>query len=121
MENFELYIAGFFDGEGHCRIQTYKRNNGREYQRLIATITQVDRTVLDKIVEYVGCGQVVSKFDKRAKANGWKECHEAVFTDLSARKLLVLIEPYLIVKKEQVSSCLDLTGRSLSRKKPSAT
>ena len=115
VDNFEVYVAGFFDGEGSCAVKTYK-SKGREYERLVARIAQVDRRVLDQIVEYYGCGQVVEKYDKRAAERGWKICHEVVFTNLSARKLLVSIEPFLIVKKDHVTSCLDQAGRMLTRK-----
>jgi hypothetical protein len=107
------YIAGFFDGEGHVRIQKY-RNKGRQYSKVVATITQTDRAVLDRIVEHFGCGGVYSKGDDAARLlKGWKPCYNAQFTDRSARKLLTAIEPYLIVKKDVVKEILDSTSREI--------
>jgi hypothetical protein len=115
----ESYIAGFFDGEGSAYIKKYK-SKGHLYDRLVAKLTQVDRVVLDEIVDYVGCGGVYEKYDKRAKENGWQVAHEAVWQDRSARQFLVTVEPLLIVKKEKVSGLLDVTGRDItSRRKRS--
>lgn len=111
------YYAGFFDGEGSVFVQTYKDRHGKERKRLTATLTQVDRLVLDNLVELLGCGKVYEKGDKRALSNGWKLCYSVRFTDRQARLLLSTIEPFLLVKKQKVSELLDEFGRdTVSRK-----
>lgn len=116
MGEFDAYVAGFFDGEGSCGIRTYKRN-GREYSHPTAKVTQNSKEVLLAIQSYYGCGNIWNKADKRAAANGWTEVWDLGFSALSARKFLVAIEPYLIVKKAKVSEILDISGRHLTRTK----
>lgn len=99
------YVAGFFDGEGHARIKR---------KIAFASLTQADRQVLDEIVEYLGYGRVESKYDKRSVERGWKSAFQAVFQGLSARRLLVLIEPMVIVKRDVVASVLDECGRDIT-------
>lgn len=48
------WCAGFWDGEGSCH--GYKREGG--YGRIVASISQVDREVLDKWVETIGFGSI---------------------------------------------------------------
>lgn len=111
------YYAGFFDGEGSVFVQTYKDRHGKERKRLTATLTQVDRQVLDNLVGLLGCGKVYKKGDNRAIKNGWKICYHVRFTDRQARLLLGTIEPFLVVKKEKVTDLLDEFGRdTVSRK-----
>jgi hypothetical protein len=112
MENTTLaYIAGLFDGEGSARTSTPKASNGKRYPKLEVRIAQADRDVLDWIKSEFGFGSVYSKADKRAAANGWKECYDYVVAHRMARKFLTAIEPFLVVKKEKVAALLDEHGR----------
>ena len=98
------YIAGFFDGEGCAYINYPKAHkNGKRYPRLNAKVAQNDRDVLDWIQGLLGCGNV----HKKRTA----DCYDLVFTYKSARIFLTAIEPYLRVKKANVTALLDITGR----------
>ena len=53
------YVAGLFDGEGHCRIVTAKASkNGQRYYRAQASISNTDRRCLDYVKECLGFGWV---------------------------------------------------------------
>jgi hypothetical protein len=109
------YYAGFFDGEGSASLINAKDRHGKVRTRLTATITQIDREVLDYLVAEMGCGNVHACSSKKALARGQRQCYQAVFTHRSAREFLVLIEPYLRVKKDHVTGLLDITGRSIEK------
>jgi len=110
------YIAGLFDGEGSAGTSMVKATkNGKRYKRLRTKITQTDRIVLDWVVQQLGYGRIYPKRDKRALARGWKEAYDFVVTHKLARKFLTIIEPYLIVKRENVSKLLDEHGREATR------
>lgn len=108
-----IYYAGFFDGEGSASLINVKDRHGKTRQRLTATLTQIDRSVLDYLVLEMGCGNVYANSSKKALASGQRECYQAKFTYRAAREFLVLIEPYLRIKKSHVSELLDFTGRSI--------
>jgi hypothetical protein len=105
------YIAGLFDGEGSARISMVKNKNGKHYKKIEARVTQCDREVLDWIIEEFGFGKVYIKSDKRGDLLGWKTCHDLVFAYRMARTFLTAIEPYLKIKKQHITSLLDLEGR----------
>jgi hypothetical protein len=110
-----LYYAGFFDGEGSASLTNVKDRHGKIRKRLTASVAQVDRSVLDYLVAEMGCGNVLSKGDKKAMALGRPECFSAVFTHRAAREFLVTIEPYLKVKSDHVTGLLDITGRDIEK------
>ena len=105
------YVAGLFDGEGHARTTTPKAANGTRYKKLIVTVAQADRTVLDWLSEEFGFGKVYANGDKRAQENGWSTVHHYTVSYRQARKFLTALEPYLRIKKEKVTSLLDEHGR----------
>lgn len=101
------YIAGFFDGEGSAFISQPKAsNNGKRYARVTAKISQNDKAILDWIASLYGFGKIYIKNDGRVNTN-----HYIVFAHRQARYFLSSIEPYLRVKRENVSSILDQFGR----------
>jgi hypothetical protein len=97
---FLSYVAGFFDGEGSA----YSVGN-----KLTAKISQIDRRPLDLIVEEFGCGKVYTGVNKRRP--DLQPVSQVVFAWKTARYFLTQIEPYLIVKKDNVSALLDQNGR----------
>ncbi len=106
------YIAGLFDGEGSASVLYPKASkNGKRYKKLVARIAQCDRTVLDWVAELTGYGTVHEKSDKRDRAKTWTLCHDYQVAYKNARLFLTLIEPYLIVKRDHVTSLLDENGR----------
>ena len=110
-EQFLCYTAGFFDGEGSAWSSIYKNRLGNPSPKLTVKVAQVDRRPLEVIVEFFGCGRIYTKYDKRMQVNGWQECHEIHFAHKAARYFLTQIEPFLIVKKENISALLDKHGR----------
>ena len=120
VDKLAIYYAGFFDGEGYVFEAAYKdRVMVNPVHALTATVTQVDRRVLDRLQEILGCGNVYEKYDRRSVAKNWQICHQITLSDRSARQFLVWIEPYLFVKKEKVTEILNRHGREIIAKKPS--
>lgn len=103
MTDLELsYIAGFFDGEGSAFMSPYKATkNGKTYYRVVATITQIDRSVLEWIRDLFGSGQIYSKGDVRIR-----ECFFLRFQNRQAREFLNTIYPFVRVKTGQVDRVL---------------
>lgn len=111
MEEIDLaYIAGFFDGEGCAYMSNPKASNGKRYPKLTAKISQNDRAVLDWIVEEFGFGRI---YEKKVNSAG-NINHYISFAHRQARIFLTAIEPYLKVKKSNVSKILDEVGRELA-------
>ena len=118
VDKLAIYYAGFFDGEGSVFEAAYKDRHGKPRTRLTATVTQVDRRVLDRLQNILGCGNVYEKYDRRSVSKNWQICHQITLSDRSARQFLVWIEPYLFVKKEKVTEILNRHGREITAKKP---
>ena len=103
------YVAGFFDGEGCAAIRMVKSSkDGMRRPRLEARISQNDRTVLDWIRDEFG-GNVSARHDSRTPNVN----HQLMLTYRAARRFLTALEPYLRVKRDQVSGLLDRAGREL--------
>lgn len=93
------YVAGLFDGEGHCRIGRYKASkNGKFYERAIATITNTDRRGLDFVQKVFNKGSVTTS----QRPVGRKTVYRWTVTNSSAVEILKLIRPYLKIRGEQV-------------------
>lgn len=100
------YIAGFFDGEGHIGIYTYKASkNGRRYARLVIGITNSHRPVLEWAREVMGAGRIQVK---RIHSERWSDCYSLIIQGLSARRFLTALLPYLKVKHERATLMLSL-------------
>lgn len=56
------WCAGFFDGEGHVRVDQH-RGGATKVARI--DITQADRRVLDRFQRAVGLGKVYGPYDRR--------------------------------------------------------
>lgn len=91
------YIAGFFDGEGCVTIMF----SGKTRQaQLRITITNTDKNVLDEIQKEVG-GRVYPVRGKTIPTH-WKQGYHLDLSTDTAYKLLKRIEPFVIVKRNQV-------------------
>ncbi len=104
-EIFKAWAAGFFDGEGCVLVS--EKCNGTVYQ-LYATITQQNPTALHMIKQRFG-GSVTP--DKTAGAgyarkNGEFLCWRWKATSKTAWDFLAAIEPYSVVKAEQIRIAL---------------
>jgi len=90
------YVAGFFDGEGYVTIGPQSRDQQHYYMR--AGITNTCRRPLELCQEIWG-GSVVESRDRGSRLLAYRwYLHGA-----KAFKFLSDIEPYLLVKLEQVS------------------
>jgi hypothetical protein len=108
MNDTELaYIAGFFDGEGSAYLSNVKASNGIRYPRLSAKIYQNDTKPLVWIQELYGFGKIYAK--PQVADHGIN--HYLVFAYRQARFFLSSVEDLLIVKKENVSNLLNISGR----------
>lgn len=61
------WAAGFFDGEGNCRMRIDKKTDERRtriYGTLVVQIGQTDREVLDRFLNAVGVGTVNGPYTK---------------------------------------------------------
>lgn len=93
------YVAGLFDGEGHCRVVTAKASkNGVRYYRAHAMIYNTDRRCLDYTKEVLGFGWV--------GLNDRRGCFKWQATNAKAIEFLKLIRPYVKIKGEQIDKVL---------------
>ena len=100
------WAAGFFDGEGNCRLRVDKQRNERRsriYGTLVVQIGQTDRDVLDRFHKAVGVGSVCGPYTKTHTKGRPPTIYFAFHT--AGRKAVAafgLIRPYLSrVKREQ--------------------
>lgn len=107
-----IYFSGFFDGEGSISILPHSKHP----KSIIVSVqvSQVDPRPLIALKEMFG-GNIC--YIKNTKPNGspaqgiwkWSVCHK------NAETFLIAIQPYCIVKKEQIDMALKI--RSLIQKR----
>jgi hypothetical protein len=104
MREAELaYVAGLFDGEGHCRVVQAKASNGARYYRAHAMIYNTDRRCLDYAKEILGFGWVgLNARGTKTK----KPCFKWQAQNVNAIEFLNLIRPYVKIKCEQIDAVL---------------
>lgn len=113
------YAAGFFDGEGHISILVTRPNKKHPtaFHRLRVGVSQKasHREVLDELAEMFG-GAVYVRNSKKREALRWSIQADWVITRISdAEAFLRAIEPYIVVKREQIRVGLAfLASRTLS-------
>ena len=98
-----LYLAGFVDGEG-CFSILHSSAGGRtkKYAVPCLSITQVNKEVLEWIKSYFGGNLCIAR---RASLHN-QECWQWRISWNKARLLARALQPYLIVKREQVKRIL---------------
>lgn len=83
------YIAGLVDGEGTITLTRYHRNENR---RLVVSISNNERSLLEFVLQVVGAGRITTK-------RTYKDNHAPSFayaiTNRQAFDLLAQIAPYL--------------------------
>ena len=110
----KAYIAGLFDGEGSVSFVWRKATkNGKKYGRLLARISQNERSVLEWVREVVGLGSVHTR--KQQKDN-WARTSDYVVAYEAARQFLAVIRPYLRVKGGAVDEKLALDTMYVKRR-----
>jgi hypothetical protein len=99
------YVAGFFDGEGHARAQQTQR--GRTYS---VRFTQNDPEVLYEIQGFLaerGIASGMYLHAARPDKNKPNPCWTlAVQRSLHVKRLLKLLLPRVVVKREQIGNVL---------------
>ncbi len=91
------YVAGFFDGEGSVRLTQRK---------VILTIANTNKHVLDEITKFVGYGKVYSDRRKKIKPKWNRAYVYAIQRYRGAFEFLNHILSYLYVKRKVVKLIL---------------
>src|SRR5258708_2193922 len=110
---FTPWAAGFWECEGSCGYYTARRKRANNLisinRRLTVTISQVDRSPLDRIAESFGFGNVrkvknISSISRTEDAY----IHVWMISCKSARLFLHTIRPYVVgqVKQSQIDAAL---------------
>lgn len=109
MSEWNAYVAGFFDGEGHVSIGRVRVGERSDYHKIVVGIGQrsKSRAVLDRIQADFG-GHIYIANQKTRIAEQWAEQANWELQDKpSIRVFLEAIQPYVIVKASQVALGLE--------------
>lgn len=108
------WIAGFFDGEGHCGMQSTLTKYGYVYH-LNVTIINTNLETLKLIQNLLGLGFIESKNVYNPKH---KTGYHLDFPMHHLGKFLEAIQPYVITKARQIELVLEyykeLRGKALN-------
>lgn len=97
------WAAGFFDGEGCIYLRTSKREAGWQ---LLCNLTQTDRAPIEEFQHIVGGVGYISSRHASPKGNR-RPCWCWQGASRNAGEVLVLLLPYLRVKKAQAVAALE--------------
>ena len=108
------YIAGFFDGEGYVTISkaSSKCHSGSEYW-LVVSMANTHKGVLDEIQKLIGGNVIFHKGDK-----GCKHHYRLTLYSKRAYEFLMLVYPYLIVKKREAEVAFRYHSRNRTHRGP---
>lgn len=112
-EQFLVWCAGFFDGEGCISI----RHNSRGHSSLQVDLTQCVREILDQVQAEFG-GTVHTRKSVNPK---WRTAYNLTFQAKTAKYFLEAIYPYLYIKKKQARLALEFyttVGLSATKRLP---
>jgi hypothetical protein len=100
-----IWIAGFFDGEGHVGITRTlgKKSHHSVIYGLKTTLTNTRLDILDMIRKLIGMGTLY----KKSPHEGWKQGWTLNLTRPEIEPFLKRILPYLRLKKEQAKIMLE--------------
>lgn len=93
------YLAGVFDGEGSVFMHAHALRGYPEYYCGVS-ITNSHSGLIEQVMAWLGCGTVTRT--KPAK-EGWKPIYRWTARLPIAFTLLDAVEPYTIVRKEQIA------------------
>lgn len=102
------YLAGFFDGEGCISLI---RIGKTKYFQIVATITNTDLSILEKIKERFG-GDI--HMGKKIKPNH-KDRYAWRVSSKSAYNFLLEIYPYSIMKQDRIKLALQFQQRIIDK------
>ena len=104
-KNKLIYLAGIVDGEGHfCRPRN-KNGQGRTFKQSRLIVENLSKNLIYWIKENFG-GGVDMHFRDRVKHPTWQDIYRWTISGKKCEELAVRLQPYLIVKKEQVKRVL---------------
>lgn len=94
------YLAGIIDGEGNIAIHTRAAGSqgsvAQEYKNVMK-VANTDLRLLEWIKEKTGAGSI---YADRRRGNR-RQCYQWFCPSVQAAKILRLVYPYLVIKKEQ--------------------
>lgn len=96
----KAYLAGIIDGEGSISISRSGKNRGCNASRLmlVLTITSTSKNLLEYCKAVTEGGQITMK---RKVTSNHRACYEWRIRNHNAGRILFLIIPYLLLKKDQ--------------------
>ena len=102
------YLAGVVDSDGYIGVTKGKPNPGNtknpQYS-LTVNVTNTSKAMMDWLVQNFG-GRV---YERKTPTNAnWKQCYNWVVMFQNAREVLEMIEPFLVVKREQALVGIEL-------------
>lgn len=95
------YLAGIIDGEGHIRVTPNKNGQKRPFIRPEIIVENLSQLLIFWIYSNFG-GRVSMHTRDRVKHPTWQDIYRWDISGKKAVALAKLLEPYLIVKSEQV-------------------
>lgn len=117
-DTFLAWAAGFFDGEGCVLVELSKEKACRHGCRtsLHATVTQTSLPCLQLFMEQFG-GGIATARAKTPNGRRWAVQYRWSVRNEDAAAFLKAIEPYTVVKKEQIAAALKYPMRAPNGRK----
>src|SRR6476620_4906706 len=114
------YLAGLIDGEGHIGLYMGGRTKGTTNRlasgvrwQLRVQITNTNGDIINwldsklKGLSYSSSHDNSKNIDPNRNVKIWKDVHHFIMTTRNAEALLKLIQPYSIIKKNQIDIALE--------------
>ncbi len=100
------YVAGLFDGEGYVRVHRWEKPNSTHIRyNLIAGINMTYRPIIEMLHAMFGGGLHSNRHDLRSTTQRCGFCW--VVASQTAATFLRQVQPFVIVKKDQVDLALE--------------
>lgn len=115
---FLAWAAGFFDGEGTVIVEMSKQKGCKHGFRTVlhAAVTQTSTPCLQLYLEKFG-GSIITSENRTPNGRRWSVQYRWIVRNEAAMQFLRAIEPYVVVKKEQVQAALKYPLYSANGKK----
>lgn len=104
------WVAGLMDGDGHISVHWVDGSHRKIYFRVRASITNCDRSAMERVQQILGEGRVTQPRYHRSEV--WRPISTWTSDGAAAQRALVPLMPYLYIKKEQARLVLMLPHRS---------
>lgn len=110
MDDFDIYAAGFFDGEGCIQIARMRRKGKHDVYALRVSANQRDARPLLLFAEHYGGKVRKHERTRFGQCDMWRW----LVSSAKAEAFLLRVLPYLVVKKDQAELALEFQARRLS-------